>query len=179
MTRAPRRGKRVARARRNFGAGSRHSRLTQWLGPAAQDYVNVASGGATLISSFQFENPATIVRTRGQVSVRLQAYTADLTVAGAFGIGVVSQEAFAAGVASMPEPFTDSDWGGWFVWRTFAMRFEFDDATGLTFPASVDFEVDSKAMRKIGTNEVLVFIAESQTGAYAMFDGTRSLIKLA
>ncbi len=155
----------------------RSARIVQWIGIPAQDYVNVASGGATIIANLAVEDAITVMRNRGMVSIRLQAYTADLTVAGAYGMAVVSQEAFAAGVASIPEPFSDSDWGGWMVWRSFFQRFEFDDATGLTFPAAMDFEVDSKAMRKVGPNEVVVQIAESQTGAYALATGVRTLIK--
>ncbi len=91
----------MARPHRSFG-GKRSARLTQWIGPAAQDYVNVAAGGATLLGSAPFEEAATIMRTRGQVSIIPQAVSADVAIAGAFGIGIVSQEAFAAGVASKP-----------------------------------------------------------------------------
>ncbi len=167
----------MARRRHGFSRNGRSARLTQWIGPAAQDYVNVASGGATIIANLPFEEPVTVMRNRGMVSVRLQAYTADLTIAGAFGIGIVSAEAFAAGVASIPEPFNDGDWGGWFVWRSFFQRFEFDSAVDSTFPAAMTLEVDSKGMRKVGSNEVLVQVAESQTGAFALASGLRTLIK--
>ncbi len=130
-----------------------------------------------LLGSAPFEEAATIMRTRGQVSIIPQAVSADVAIAGAFGIGIVSQEAFAAGVASIPEPFSDGDWGGWFVWRAFTYRLEFIDASGTEFP-NWTLEIDSKAMRKVSTNEVAVLVAESQAGAFAIATPVRLLVKL-
>jgi len=120
----------------------------------------------------------TIIRNRGVVVVKPQSFGADVDVLGAFGVGIVSAEAFAAGVASVPSPYLDADWAGWMVWRTFAFHFEFASALTIALPANISFEVDSKAMRKIGPNEVLVYVAESQAGALSIFDGLRTLIKL-
>ena len=153
------------------------NRLVQWVGPALQTYVAVASGGATLISSFTPGESLTIVRTRGMVSVRPESNAADVELVGAIGFGIVSDEAFAAGVASMPEPFNDADWSGWFVWRSFSYDIEFSDATGVGF-LNWDFEVDSKAMRKLGPNETAVLIAESFTGAFRVSSPLRMLVKL-
>ncbi len=155
----------------------RSSRLTQWLGPAFQGYVSVASGGATLISTATFEDPVTLMRSRGMVSITPTAVSADLDLVGAFGVGIVSAEAAAAGVASMPEPYSDSDWGGWVVWRSFAYHFEFATAAAVNYPR-FDFEVDSKAMRKISASETIVTIAESVTGAFEISSNLRRLIKL-
>ncbi len=141
--------------------------------------MSVASAGATILASFAFETPATIVRIRGMLSIELQTYAADLDIAGAVGMGIVSAEAFAAGVASVPEPFTDADWGGWMMWRSFAHRFEFVSNTGSFFPAEWTMEIDSKAMRKVDNNEVLIIVAESQSGAIAVASPLRVLIKLA
>jgi len=149
----------------------------QWIGPAIQGYQAVASGGATLIGSAPFAEPSTIIRTRGQVSIIPSTAGADLNIVGAFGIGIVTSEALAAGVASVPEPFTDADWGGWYVWRSFSYNLEFSDATGLNF-LNWNFEVDSKAMRKITTNESLVLVAESQGGAFSISTPIRTLVKL-
>ena len=152
-------------------------RLTQWVGPAAQGYIAVASTGATLVASAAFEESVTLVRTRGFVSILPTIVSADLDIVGAYGMAIVSQEAFAAGIASVPEPFTDSDWGGWVVWGAFAYGFEFADATGVNFP-NWSAEIDSKAMRKITPNEVIVTVVESQTGGFSVSFNTRLLIKL-
>ncbi len=162
-------------AHRTFGR--RQARLTDWIGPAIQGSVNVASGGASIISSASFDAPATIVRTRGNVAVIPQSFAADLNVFGAIGVGIVSDEAFNAGVASIPEPFADADWSGWYLWRSFSYTLELGDATSI-MTVNWNFEVDSRAMRKVGSNETLVVVAESQGGAFSLFAGVRTLVKL-
>ncbi len=165
-------------ARRHGGfqrTGSR--RLTQWVGPADQGFISVASGGATLIASVPLDEAATIVRTRGMVSLRPTTVVADLDIVGAIGMGIVSTEAFNAGVGSIPEPFSDGDWGGWFVWRSFAYEFQNVSNVGLGW-VDWNFEVDSKAMRKGGPSESVVIIAESQVGAYGISTPLRMLLKL-
>ena len=164
-------------ARRRVVGQSGHRRLTQWVGPAIQGYVSVASAGATLIASVPLDEAATIVRTRGQVSVKPFTFAADLNVVGAIGLGIVSSEALAVGVTAVPEPFADGDWGGWFVWRSFSFHYEFGTAVGQSIE-SMDFEIDSKAMRKGGPNESVVIVAESQGGAFDISMPLRMLIKL-
>jgi len=131
-----------------------------------------------LVASASFEEALTVVRTRGMISVKPNVYTADASIMAAIGVGIVSAEALAAGVASIPEPFTDADWGGWYVWQSFAYVFEFNAAATLAFPASAQFEIDSKAMRKVSPNEALVVIAESLGGAFEISTPLRTLVKL-
>ena len=92
-------------------------------------------------------------------------------------MGIVSAEAFAAGVASVPEPFTDADWGGWMQWRAFSYQFEFGTAAAVNYP-NWNFEIDSKAMRKVESNEVLVQVFESIVGAVRVSAPLRILLKL-
>ena len=154
------------------------ARLTQWIGPAIQDYNVVAAGGATLVASIPFEGPVTVMRTRGHVSIIPESTAADVHLIGAFGAGIVTAEAFGAGIASMPEPFTDADWGGWLVWRTFSYGLEFETAASVGFP-NWNFEIDSKAMRKVGPDDNIVTIS-SEAGAVGarLFTGGRTLIQL-
>ncbi len=137
----------------------------------------MGDAGATLLASASFEEPVTIVRTRGFVSLRVASVAADVDIVGAIGVGIVSTEAFTAGIASVPEPFSDADWAGWYVWHAFAYRFEFSDASGFNFP-NWSFEIDSKAMRKVGSNNTLVVVAESFGGAYNIASPLRTLVKL-
>ena len=166
----------MARPHTRFQRGGA-KRLTQWIAPADQAFEAVSSGGAALIQSAPFESTETIIRHRGQCSVIPQTAGADVDIVGAVGVCIVSAEAFAAGVASVPEPFNDADWGGWMVWRSFAFRQEFSDATGILNQERT-FEIDSKAMRKISPNEVLVTVAESQVGAFSIATPWRVLVKL-
>ncbi len=116
-----------------------------------------------------------MARNRGHVSIRLSTYAASIDYGGAFGMGVVSAEALAAGVASVPEPFTQSDWPGWLLWGSFADHFELGTASSL-LPGSLQIPVDSKAMRKMGQNEALILVCESQVGAIEVAMHIRTLV---
>ena len=169
----------MARGRTFPQRGSK--RTTQWIGPADQGYVSVASATSVIVASFSpaavgFTSP-TIVRTRGMCSVIPTAFTADEDHIGAFGLGVVTDQAFAAGAASLPRVFDDADWGGWFVWRSFSWRMEFLSGTSVWL-TDWSLEIDSKAMRKVGDNETIVLMAESQGGAFRVSAPLRVLLKL-
>ena len=166
----------MTRFHRGASRGKVSARLTEWIGPAAQGFLAVAGTGATVIASIPFLQAATIIRTRGYCAIRPESEAADVEITGAVGFGIVSDEAFAAGIASMPEPFSDADWGGWFVWRSFAYDVRFSDATGVNM-IDWGFEVDSKAMRRVGSNMTAVIIAESQGGAYRINCPWRVLVK--
>ena len=105
------------------------------------------------------------------------AVAADLTVVGAYGMCVVNTDAFVAGVASIPSPFDDADWAGWFVWRSFSLRIDSVTQVGVVSQFRVQ-EVDSKAMRKISQNETVVTVATLQAGAFSISSPLRMLLKL-
>ena len=168
-------------ARRSFaprGAAQRGPRrLTAWSQVANQAYIAVPAVGSTLLASISFETPGTIVRVRGQVSVKLATYAADLDIVGAFGMGVVSAEALGIGVTAVPTPFSDADWGGWMVWRSFSAAYEVGSGNA-AIRGSWEFEIDSKAMRKVEANSALVFVAESQSGDFELSSPLRVLVML-
>ncbi len=158
-------------------------RKVTWVGPADQSYVSVASGGSTLLQSFDpaaggpFPKP-TIVRVRGEVSMRLDSYAVDIAVVGAFGCCVVDNEAFTAGIASIPTPLTNSSWDGWFVWLPMHFSLEFGSAIGVQVPADRVWTIDSKAMRKVSNDQTIVWVAESEVGAFDISVQTRILMML-
>ena len=169
----------MARARRFPAArSSGHKRLNQWVGPPEQGFVSVSSGGSTLVSSLSPAEATTLVRVRGAVSIQPGSFAADLNIVGAVGIGVVSAEAFGIGITAIPTPYSDADWPGWLMWRSFALHLDVQSAVGFDLNSAVQLEIDSKAMRRAGSNEVFVFIAESQEGAFDIADCTRQLLKL-
>ncbi len=152
-------------------------RLTQWIGSADQGVQSVATGATAILEQNATLGGTTIVRTRGIMSIAGQSGAADLVIKGAIGFGLVSDQAFAAGAASVPGPWSDPDWAGWFLWQAFRWQLEFADATGRQLFDRI-FQFDSKAMRKVGANETLVLVAESQTGAFNIDMGYRILLKL-
>ncbi len=120
----------------------------------------------------------TIVRTRGTISIAPQSGSADLDIVGAWGAAIVSDQAFAAGQASIPGPFDEAGWDGWYAWGSFSYQVEFFDSTGVQAPWDRMWEIDSKAMRKITDNETIVFMVESNVGAFSVSLQLRTLLKL-
>ena len=112
------------------------------------------------------------------MSVEPQTFAVDLNIQGAFGLGIVSDQAFAAGAASVPGPWTDQDWDGWYVWQAFALSLEVTTDIGRLIPSNKEYVIDSKAMRKVGANETVVLVIESQSGSLNSFFGFRTLVKL-
>ncbi len=142
-------------------------RKTVWIGTATAAQVQIGAGLSVIHSSFTPDSLAmlapTVVRTRGFAIFFPTAFGADRSSAGAYGLGVVSDEAFAAGAASIPRPHDDDDWPGWLVHGYFANHLEFQSATS-EHQTPFGYEIDSKAMRKIGVNETLVWMVEDNSG---------------
>ena len=133
----------------------------------------------------------TIVRMRGELLVYLTlAAAVNEGVVGAAGILLVSDEAFAAGVASIPTPLDDVDFDEWIWYKTFSLKAASVIAGGastdadhmLSVSAAARFEIDSKAMRKFPVGKSLVAVMEvieQGTGASITANiQTRTLVKL-
>ncbi len=97
---------------------------------------------------------------------------------GAYGSVVVTEQAVAAGVASIPTPVTD-DTSDWFQLLQFAGRFRF--LSGIGFEDSNSWrEFDSKAMRKVdfGSTAVEVLETSALSSGVLVVSYVRNLIKL-
>jgi len=156
-------------------------RKTIWVGTADQGEVAIGSGLSVVISSFDPSLlsilKATVVRVRGIFQMHPTIMTGtDLVYGGAYGLCIVSDEALAAGAGSIPRPFDDDDWAGWFVHGYYAGRLE-DDVDGNIFAPPSTF-IDSKAMRKVGPGESIVWMVESQFGAVQATIHARVLMML-
>ena len=66
----------------------------------------------------------------------------------AFGLTVVTDQAVGIGVTAVPTPITD-DANDWFLYERLLSRFVILSASGVSQPAGVMNEFDSKAMRKL------------------------------
>jgi len=157
-------------------------RAVTWVGQPDQGYTTIGANAKVLIASFDpsaagLPKP-TIVRSRGQVSIRPPVSTStDAAIVGAYGLGIVSDQAFGVGITAIPGPWSRSDWDGWVVWRSFAFMLDFYTGAGVIM-ASIQQEVDSKGMRKMSDNETLVFVAESQAVSFDISMNIRTLFKL-
>ncbi len=140
-----------------------------------------ANSKVLLISTLgALSTPITVIRTRGFFSVNTDQVAASEDQIGAFGIAVVNARARAAGVASIPGPFTDAIWDGWFVYQSFGQQFTFLTAAGFDPLSAVRYEIDSKAMRKVeGSDEDIVMVIENAhaTNGFEVMFNTRFLVK--
>ena len=161
-------------------------RRTGWdFGPGSGgvDVISSSSTGFFGVQGATFLRQGdTLVRSRGDVEMFLTAVGASGDgFEGALGMGLASQNAVAAGIASVPTPITDIDWDGWVWHRMFSLHGSAATASEDNALPSRFFEIDSKAMRKVGT-EMSLYLAfemtEIGTAVMNLFGGVRVLIKL-
>ena len=153
-------------------------RKSNWIESADQSFVAVGGGASVIHQSIVALDGETIVRTRGILLVGPDVFTADTNVIGAIGFAVVSEQAAAAGAASIPGPFSNGAWDGWFHHEFYCYRMEFIDGSGVLSPATVQVPFDSKAMRKTEANDRIVVMVESQASAALVGIYFRMLFKL-
>ncbi len=161
---------------RSGGRGAR--RKTQWIRTDAAsggtDFKALAAATAVIDQNVPGVAPDTIIRLRGMLQVASDQSGANEEPFGAFGIAVVSEQAFAIGVTAVPTPYTDADSDLWMMHGYFAAPIRFNDATGFgNISQRVDF--DSKAMRKLNEDETLIIVLENASAT----DGIRYTFNVA
>ena len=169
-------------ARRLPGRVIRPTRREMTWISAGLTLTNVAGSVAVLLQTLNAAGlalrPFTIVRSRMLLHVESDQTAAGEVPQGVFTHGVVSEQAAAAGVASVPSGVTEAE-GDFFVYEGFIDSFIFGDGTGFIEPAGINIVIDSKAQRKVGINEDIAQVIELRTafGATVAVEG-RMLIKL-
>jgi len=182
-------------ARRVFQGRQSQRRRTGWeQGPGAPSAIQTAiSSSVTQIFNFgqaPTVDGQTVVRIRGELLIYLSQATAAVNgFLGAFGIGLVSSAAFTAGAASVPGPVGEIEWEGWMYWTPIQLL----SAAAIDAGVSADVDaingvsavhripVDTKAMRKKGTQETLmacIEVTEVGTATMQMAFSSRMLNKL-
>ncbi len=102
----------------------------------------------------------TIVRVRGLLIVETDQQTAPEDMLGAFGISLVEEPAATIGVTAVPQPVSDASSESWLVWQGFGATYKF--SAGGFFPRSdVQYVIDSKAMRKLNSNQRLAITLQN------------------
>ena len=161
-------------------------RLTEWSsGPTSAAKQNTQAAGKIMIDTGQQAlSSITVIRLRGELGIWIEVATSiddGFTQYGA-GIGIVSVDAFDIGITAVPGPLSDASWGGWMWSHTGSALISRSADESLDSFGSVRIPIDSKAMRKIGINEVVVgvveFLTEIGTASASFQMGTRMLSKL-
>ena len=182
----------MARLRSGFSPRGRSSgrRTTVWgVGTGGVVTTTISGTGATFVgSAIQATEPSlTVIRQRGYFSVQLLLATAaDDSMNGAFGIGIVEDPAFTAGIASVPTPISEAASENWLYWQAFSLVgqqvFAAGGAPGAEmFNTFHRFEIDSKAMRKMDTDKVIyaaLEVTEVGTANVSCHHDSRMLFKL-
>ena len=143
----------MARSRRGGGRRTDY----EWQGSCGS-LQNLAESNLT-IAIVSFEQSFTLMRSRGSWLAVIDGPTdQDLKCVGA-GLIIVFDEAFAAGVAAVLSPTDDLN-APW-LWHDFITL----NAKSATQEAAIGSGVyrgviDSKAMRKVHSNETLIFVVD-------------------
>ncbi len=158
-------------------------KTVMWIDNTAQSAViAVPAATVVLISQLSAEGlalrPFTVLRSRGIVVVGTDQEAADEEPFGTYGEIVVSESAAAAGVGSIPSPITEAG-ASWLLYVPHSSWLKFGSGVAFSNVSSV-FEYDSKAMRKVGTDDQLVGIVENGNAShgYEFQLNGRTLIQL-
>ena len=155
--------------RRGFGPVIQKATARSWEAGFTEIFslgtTAIQLGGTALTSS---AGRATILRQHGLFSIHLtQGAAANDGFRGAIGIGIVQDEAFQAGVGSVPDPLTEIDWKGWMYHQFFDVRAgSATESDWLGGPSCYQKnEIDVKAMRKLDEQDDLIVVINTiETG---------------
>ena len=127
---------------------------------------------------------ATLVRTRGAISVHAQAVGAvEDNILVAYGIIVVSENAVNVGLTAVPDPLVDIE-NDWFVYGTFAMSAVSTNPAAISILMNQTHQFDSRGQRKLKLGDALALVVSasqdiSTTGTVLRFSyGWRQQFKL-
>ena len=141
-------------------------RMSSWLEIPWSD-TNLTAAGGTIVASLttaeKAKRPFTIVRTHMLIGVVTDQVVATEDFFGAVGMCVVSDQASAAGAASVPTPDTDAASDLWFLHQYYMGEFRFGTNVGFQNRSERQYQIDSKAMRKVNEDEDVLVIAELNT----------------
>jgi len=174
----------VGRLRRGFPQARSQRRSTSWgLGPGGSAVSGFTASQQVIVGSgvVPLEEGITVVRIRGNLQAILTSATASPDgFHCAIGIGVVTDQAFAIGATAVPGPLSEMEWNGWMYHRFFDVHADAAFSAGQQ-PASISFEVDSKAMRKLSIGNTLIAVVETiedPSAVMSLFFDSRVLAKL-
>jgi len=142
-------------------AGGSSRRRTGWEEGPTSDVTALSAAGGSLWSTGQLFglDGLTIARIRGEILIWISsaATALDGFQSYAVGIGVVTSPALAIGVTAVPTPLGEPEWEGWLWYHSGAALTQPLAAEGAVpgVVAAVRLPIDTKAMRKVGTEEIV------------------------
>ena len=153
----------MTRQRRSFPTSQRRRTPNRsWTGNAPATFTTIPASSKVLLATIVLSNAdidETILRVVGGISVKSDQKAGDEFQLGAFGMIRVTNLAVTAGIASIPDPVTDINDDGWFVYVPFAQSNIFLDATGYDSISDRWYAFDSRAKRKIEEGTTVAVVA--------------------
>ena len=110
--------------------------------------------------------PFTIMRNRGFVWMATDQATNSEEPFGVYGEIVVTESASAIGITAIPTPMTETN-ASWVTWAPMVAAMRFSTAAAFANMGQ-HFEVDSKAMRKVGIDDDLVGIVQNGSSSHGL-----------
>ena len=140
----------------------------------------VPASSAQLLQTFTpIVGGETVLRTRGLISIASDQEAFDELQIGAYGIGVVTEQAASIGITAIPHPNTDAAWGGWLYHTYYSYQYRSLTAVGAMADFAHQIVVDSKAMRIVRDDERLVMVIENSAAfGIEVFNSFRILSKV-
>jgi len=156
-------------------------RRTGWEnGPSISNLTVTASGQIIGTGLTALADGFTLVRLRGLITLRLSVVGAALDgFSGAFGIAIVSSDAFDA--SAVMDPLTEAEWDGWIWHEFFFLKGTIAGVGNNTSILERHIVIDSKAMRKMPADNVLMIASEHTlvgTSTMQVEANSRALFKL-
>ena len=165
-------------ARRAF-RGRSWRPATTWAGFVPSAQVNVPASSKVLIGTVANleDEEVTIRRIRGLLTVASDQIAASELQLGALGALVATNTSIAAGVASLPDPFTDVEEDIWMLYTHIAGSVQVASAVGVEPQFLTHYVLDAKSMRKLPSGRALAFVIANShaTFGYAATLGVRVL----
>ncbi len=163
----------------------RSVRETLWVKIAETSTALAGAGSGVLFGGYSADvlalRPFTIIRTRLLFHVASDQVAATEDRLTAIGMAIVTDQALAAGIASVPTPMVDAASDAWFLWAASAGHFVLGTAVGFLEAGGPAQQVDSKAMRKVEDGLDIATVIENGSSPFLgtfVIKGGRQLIKL-
>ena len=165
---------RIIRARRApfIGGGRGARRKTEWVARVFDTVFNTLAANTVVLDSVSgaaslAQRPFTIVRTVGVLTVQSDQAAATEFPFGGFGMCVVSDQAVAAGVGSVPDPVTEASSDLWFVYQAWAAPLQQGSNTAFA-DISHEYLFESRAMRKVEEGQTVIAVLANSSASFGM-----------
>ncbi len=145
-------------AQRRGQRGRSYRPSTNWSFQASTAYAVLAANTKLIVAIFAptlAQVGETVRRSRCTLGIGTDQGAGIEEQIGAFAAGVFSDEAIAAGAASLPDPITQGGDDYWFLYQPF-MRKGMDSSAAA--PTFTEYMIDSKAMRKVEPGKSVVYM---------------------